>query len=198
MVWVGRGPNPSRRAIPVTDPQADSGVTSRGPLRYETKASPPTAIASSRPMAMNGPGPGRPPADGAAGRARDVLDVPRRIWQLRPERRSRRDRRDRDVLARRQDRGADVEAAAGRIEHVPAVAREPDLDPGVRPGVLDGLDAFDAACAGQEALDEPGRDVERAHEDRHRRRVVLAEALLERREALDDAEVAALDARDIR
>ena len=58
---------------------------------------------------------------------------------------------------RQRQRG--VPAAAGRVERVPALAREVDLDPRVGPRVLDGLDAGPRVeVPGQEALDEAGRD----------------------------------------
>ena len=66
--------------------------------------------------------------------------------------------------ARRHDRGPSgitvrpADAAAGRIERDPAVAREVHLDPGVRVAVADGLGGADAASPRQEPLDEPGRD----------------------------------------
>ena len=92
------------------------------------------------------------------------------------------------------------DAAAGRVEGHPAIAREVDLDPGVGVAVEDRLDG--PVCgiegAGQEALGDPGRDAQVAQEDGHRRRVVLAEAALEPGEALDRDDARAVDVAHVR
>ena len=80
----------------------------------------------------------------------------------------------------------------------PAIGREVDLDPGVGVVVEDALGAGRVTRPGQEPLDHPGRDVQVAQDGRHRQGVPLAEALLERREALGRRPVAAVDVGDIR
>ena len=88
---------------------------------------------------------------------------------------------------------------ARRIEPDPAVAREVDLDPGVRLAELDRLDPGPGVdVARQEALDDARRDVHVPQDRRHRRGVVLAEPLLEPGEALGDAEILALELGHVR
>jgi len=50
----------------------------------------------------------------------------------------------------------------------------------------------------EETLDVTGRNAVRPEKDRHQRRVLLAKAALRLGEALGDAELAAVDVRDVR
>src|SRR5204862_5356352 len=91
-----------------------------------------------------------------------------------------------------------VGPATGRVERVPADAREVDLDPGVGGAGADRLPAGrDIDLAWQKALGETGRDAFLAEEDRHRAREVLAEADLVVGEAFDRRAVVVAYARDI-
>ena len=74
--------------------------------------------------------------------------------------------------------------AARGIEVLPAIAREVDLDPGVRRVRPNDFGPVAAALAGQVALGDPGRDTVLAQEDGHHARVELAVAGPDRGEAL--------------
>ena len=133
--------------------------------------------------------PAGPPRSSTPPLATGVRAPVRACARRRRRRRDGRSGRQRLRLANATTRGVEVD---------PARAREPGLHPGMRHVAADRLPAARVALAGQESLDEPGRDSFDAKHHHHRRGEVLAVARPRVHEAVDDTTAAAVDVRDVR